>query len=361
MNPPLRHWLLIPLLAAFAPCVQAQDFAPRNKASLLTIGNSFTLDSTSHLLQLAQAGNKDLILLNLAKGGCSLQEHAMALQAMQADPQSIKADIYKVSGPAGQTFPPKAKVDLLDGLKAGSWDFITIHQYSKLSFKPESYEPFAGELVKFLKAHAPKSEILIHESWAYREDDPLFKDGSFTSDQMHAALKAAYTKMATDHQLRIIPIGDAFQAARKTPEWQFQRDPSFDFANPPKGGLPKEPRSLNVGWIWRKAAPVSETPDVSPDNDRAVAAEVPARFILDAHHANVAGDYLGSCVFYEVLFQDDVTRLVSYVPKGLTPEQAASLRQIAHDTVAEQRQAEAGYLQASQPASPIGGAYSRDN
>ena len=83
------------------------------------------------------------------------------------------------------------------------------------------------------------------------------------------------------------------------------------------------------------------TPEASPTSDPNAAKDATATLTLDAHHANVAGTYLGSCVWYEFLFNDDVTALTKYTPKGLTAEQAASLRKIAHETVAQQKPVEA--------------------
>ena len=83
------------------------------------------------------------------------------------------------------------------------------------------------------------------------------------------------------------------------------------------------------------------TPDVAPSSMPGADNDTSMKLVLDGHHANGAGEYLGSCVWYEFLFKDDVTKLTSYLPRGLTAEQAASLRKIAHETVAAQRQEKA--------------------
>jgi len=341
MKPLLRALCTLSVVAAFS---QAAEPAPNQKVRLLIFGNSFTGNSTSYLADLAKEGHKDLVFLNMIKGGCSLREHSEAVKAAQTDPDSAKARFYSQAGNAPRLAPPGKKINVNEALQAGPWDYVSIHQYSLLSFKPETYEPYAHELVDFIKAKTPKSEIIIHESWAYREDDPLFKDGTFTSDQMHAALQTNYRKMATDYHLRILPIGDAFQAARKTPTWTYAKDTAFNFKKPQPGALPSQIGSLNVGWIWKKPGANTATPDTAPTNDPNAAKDPAAKLTLDAHHANAAGNYLGSCVWYEFLFQDDVTKLTQFLPKGLTADQAASLRQIAHETIAKQRQAELVYL-----------------
>jgi len=309
------------------------------KVRLLIFGNSFSNNSTTHLLELAKEGKKDLVFLNLVKGGCSLQEDASAVKAAETAPDSPQARFFTQGGNAPRVAPAGKKVNVLEAIQAGPWDYVSIQQYSLLSFKPETYEPYAKELVDFVKSKAPQAKLVIHETWAYRQDDPLFKDGKFTQEQMYDALKTNYAKLAADYHAAILPIGDAFQAARNTPEWTYVKDAAFDFKNPKQGALPQQPGSLNVGWIWKKPTANTATPENSPTTDSNAAKDATAKLTLDAHHANVAGTYLGSCVWYEFLFNDDVTALTIYLPKGLTAEQAASLRKIAHDTVASQRQA----------------------
>ncbi len=53
---------------------------------------------------------------------------------------------------------------------------------------------------------------------------------------------------------------------------------------------------------------------------------------FDGHHANQAGQYLGACVWYEVLFGESVAAN-PYVPDGLDADWARTLRRTAHDAV----------------------------
>jgi hypothetical protein len=95
---------------------------------------------------------------------------------------------------------------------------------------------------------------------------------------MYTSLKAAYEKLAHDMGgLRIIPIGDAFQEERALPD-------AFSLNRP-----------HNV-------------------------------------HANDAGEYLAGCVLYELIYGESAENN-SFVPKGMPPEQAKLLRQIAHQAV----------------------------
>ena len=48
------------------------------------------------------------------------------------------------------------------------------------------------------------------------------------------------------------------------------------------------------------------------------------------HHANHNGEYLGSCVFYEVLFNESLDKTSAWHPQEIPCEKAASLRKAAH-------------------------------
>ena len=53
---------------------------------------------------------------------------------------------------------------------------------------------------------------------------------------------------------------------------------------------------------------------------------------MDGHHANAAGEYLGACVFYEVLFGDCAVGN-TFVPSNLDPAYAKFLQESAHQAV----------------------------
>ena len=212
--------------------------------------------------------------------------------------------------------------ELPEALAAESWDIVTLQQWSQQSYKPETYHPHVDRLIAAIHRYAPRAEILIHETWSYREDHPAFqKQDGFTPDKMYAGLRAAYRQLAGETGCRIIPSGDAFQLARQTPRWTFAVDKNFDFKNPPAGQLPDQRTSLNAGWQWTK--------------DKA---GKPA-LTLDAIHLNTAGRYLGAAVWYQVLFNAD-TVPAGFTPPDLSAEDAAGLREHAAAAVRDQRSRE---------------------
>jgi hypothetical protein len=285
--------------------------APRKEVKLLTVGNSFAWDATTFLPKLAELNGKELTMVRANLGGCSLERHVRHLTAYDANPGDPEGSPYKGPLPGYK----QTMYSLKEALLLTDWDYITIQQVSNLSYLPETYEPYASTLINYIHTYAPKAQIVIHQTWAYREDYADFKDG-FTQKVMYEKSRAAYHALATKYgNLPIIPVGDAIQAARSTPLWSFAYpDPAFDYKNPPAGKIPAQRGSLNAGWAWR----------TDPKNGK-------TSFGLDFKHCNTAGKYLGSLVFYECIYGE--APKAPFVPQGVTPEEAESLTKIAHDTV----------------------------
>ena len=302
------------ILLSLAGAVRAQTTQPTTRPGrtirLLTVGNSFAGNSTRHLRELAAAAGDELILGSANPGGCSLERHWKAVAAYEANP----------ADPAGLLYRDKdgVKVSLYDLLTRQPWDYVTIQQYSMLSDNPATYFPYASNLREYIKRNAPTATILIHQTWAYRQDNPKFASGG-SPKSMHEAVRSAYHAMATQLHLALIPVGDAmFAAMTKAP---FKPDPSFDPKTAVYPTVPREQNTVHATWHWIKNGKTGKE-----------------ELIRDSQHANNRGCYLGSCVFYEVLFNKSVVGN-SYVPKDISPEDARMLQQIAHETVLASRAA----------------------
>jgi hypothetical protein len=293
------------LLAALFCTLPAADAAPRAKTvRLLTIGNSFSGNATHFLGDLAKAGGNVLVHQPMSIGGASMEVHWTRIQANEKNPQD----------PAG-LYGTKS---LSAVLKTDDWDFVTIQQASIKSHDVETYRPFATQLQQYVKTHAPKAELLLHQTWAYRCDDPRFgpkaaKGEPASNEAMYTSLTAAYATIAKELGVRRLPVGDAFHLADSDPAWGYKPDPSFDAAKATAPALPDQTHSLHVGWRWS-----------TKDGKQSLG--------MDGHHANTAGEYLGACVWYEVLFKESAVGN-SFAPKGLSPEDAKYLQDVAHRAV----------------------------
>ncbi|MEA3210253.1 MAG: hypothetical protein QOE70_3310 [Chthoniobacter sp.] len=274
---------------------------------LLTVGNSFSQNATRFLKDLAKADGNVLIQHAAVIGGGTMEQHWEKVEQIEKDPKDQRG-FYT------------SKKTLKQELLAEPWDFVTIQQASIRSHDVTTYRPYAKQLYDFIKKHSPRAEVILHETWAYRSDDPRFaptapKPGEpATRQAMYESLASAYRTIATELSARIIPVGDAFDRGDTDPKWGYQRDTKFDFKTASAPALPDQTHSLHMGWRWQKG----------DDGKQALR--------MDGHHASPAGEYLGGCVFYEVLFGKSVVGN-AFIPPGLDPGYARFLQETAHQAV----------------------------
>lgn len=268
------------------------------KVTIMTIGNSFAVNALKFLEEIVQNGGHKLDVVEANIGGASLKTHWENFQAYKSDPYSEKAMSYDYG-----------RKNIEQILKMKDYDYITIQQLSSSSFRYGTFMPYASDMYDIIKKFAPDAEVVIHQTWAYREDDKLFgriKKG-YTQKQMFKDLEANYKRLSEELGfLKIIPVGKAFQAARNSGKWNFTPDKSFDFANAKPPALPDDKHSLNVGWKWSSKG----------------------RLFNDGHHANENGEYLAGLIWYAFFFDAD-PREITYVPSEVSKEDAAILREVA--------------------------------
>src|SRR5690606_34050692 len=143
-------------LTAAEPTRPIEKSAAKKTVRLLTIGNSFSRDATTFLAELAAADGNTLILKTASIGGSPLQLHWDKTQLHERDPKSREG--LNANGQGLKEIP-------LDG----PHDFVTIEQRSISSHDGATYRPYAANLQGYVKKYAPHAELLLHETWAYRE------------------------------------------------------------------------------------------------------------------------------------------------------------------------------------------------
>lgn len=269
---------------------------------LFVIGNSFSVNATRYLPDLAAAGGQELVLGTAETGGCSLERHWRGVEAFLANPDDPKAKIYH-----GKS--------LHELISTGTWDIVTLQQYSRHSADPATYRPYAEKLCAYLRSIQPGAEIVLHQTWAYRVDASRFgqiSSGVFATNQreMWERSRAAYRQIARELGVRIIPVGDAFWNIDSDQRWGFRPDVGFAESSATYPALPDQSQSLHVGYHWTAEKKLK----------------------MDANHANTAGEYLGALVWFGVIF-DQSPREISFAPVGIAPEFAERLRQVAADVV----------------------------
>jgi hypothetical protein len=274
----------------------------------LEVGNSFSRNATWYLASLAQAANCPLVHHYARVGGSSMDVHWGMAEAFERNPQD-KAGLY----PTGKS--------LHQELLAEPWDVVTIQQVSIKSHDVSTYRPYAAQLKGYILEHAPRARLLLHQTWAYRRDDPRFAVATpapgepATQEAMYRGLCSAYDTIGAELGASRIPVGDAFWLADTDPTWGYRVDPRFDPLTAVFPALPNQAHSLHVGWTWQKQADGGRT------------------LVMDGHHAGPAGQYLGSCVFFEVLFGRSVVGN-TFAPGNLQADYVRFLQETAHRAVA---------------------------
>jgi hypothetical protein len=291
-------WIGLLLFCGFA---RAEEKVIR----VLAVGNSFSANALKYCSDIVEASGNRLIARNAMIGGCDFERHMRHVDAFEANPDDPEGRPYY----GGQS--------LKDLLTREKWDYVTIQQASPKSFRPETFHPHADRLIAYIKKHAPQAEIVIHQTWAYRDDHPFWNEAGLNTDTMYQKLRAAYGGLAAETGLRILPCGDAMEAARRDPAWgKFVPDTTFDPKIAVYPVLPlNEKRSLHKGYNWKRDASTGV-----------------ATLGKDGTHANAQGEYLLGCVWFEFLFGQSVIGN-SFVPAGVAAEDAAILQRIAHSVV----------------------------
>lgn len=163
---------------------------------ILTIGNSFAVNSCKFLTEICTDGGVEILIGRANIGGCSLERHW----------NNVLNDTRQYGG----TFD--GEKTLLEMLEAEKWDYVTLQQASHFSWRIGTYYPFIDNLAAYVKEHAPTVEIIIHETWAYRTDNERLLNEYFISQaQMFELLKENYLEIAARLSSRIFPVGEALR------------------------------------------------------------------------------------------------------------------------------------------------------
>jgi len=183
---------------------------------ILAIGNSFSVDAMEYLYGILwDLGYRKIILGDMYKAGCSLEEHA----GWFADNAGSHYTLYqntteKTSG----EWIKIAEYKPLDALHDADWDFITMQQGSKNTGLVDTFEPYLGNLIAIVTRECPEAKLFWHMTWAYHRESDHAAFPSYGSDQMtmyNAIVNAVKTKvLAREEFVDVIPNGTAVQNMR---------------------------------------------------------------------------------------------------------------------------------------------------
>ncbi len=179
---------------------------------ILAIGNSFSVDAMEYLYGILwDLGYRKIILGDMYKAGCSLEEHA----GWFAGNVGSNYTFYQnTTGEWIRTFEYKP----LDALHYADWDFITMQQGSMNTGLEDTFEPYLGNLIAIVTRECPDARLYWHMTWAYHRESDHAAFPSYDSDQMtmyNAIVNAVKTRvLARKEFVDIIPNGTAVQNMR---------------------------------------------------------------------------------------------------------------------------------------------------
>jgi len=284
---------------------------------VLMVGNSFSVCVGVYLPSIVNSSPKHSLELTSAYiGGCTLKKHADNLKKAETDPDFKP---YKITFWTSK--PPLKARKFYDGnvnelLKKNQYDVVTIQQGSPLSWDYTTYQPFAAELIEYIRKHQPKAEIVIQQTWAYRCDHPALQPQpkaiwEFDQTGMYKRIRDSYKKLAEAEKLRVIPMGDAVQLFRKYTPVKFQpSNEDFKYPNVPSYAGEVVGRST---WKNHSKSGIMQ-------------------LSTDRFHLNPDGNYLQACLWFAFLY-DESARKIKFVPKTMKPELKELLQKCAQEAL----------------------------
>ncbi|WP_429976067.1 DUF4886 domain-containing protein [Enterococcus sp. DIV0086] len=181
---------------------------------ILAIGNSFSENATHYVHQIAEASGVDTKVVNLYIGGCSLAQHWENIQNNRRDYRFEQNGFYEDNAPL---------VAINETIINDDWNHIVIQQSSDLSGIESSYEPYVGNILRYLTEKAPQAQIWLHQTWAYEIDSlhPAFTNYGNNQKLMYQKLTTCYQNIAEKYLLPLITSGSAIQTLRLTAPFNY--------------------------------------------------------------------------------------------------------------------------------------------
>ncbi len=176
---------------------------------ILAIGNSFSEDATYYIKKMAQSAHRDVTVVNLYIGGCTLQTHGENIRANAA------AYRYERDG-----LHTERMVSVQEILEEDAWDVVTVQQQSGCSGLYESYGQNLQTVLECVKQYAPQARIYFHQTWAYRvgSDHPDFAFYKNDPETMFCRIQETVSRVCQENgRLPVIPSGEAVRQAAGLP------------------------------------------------------------------------------------------------------------------------------------------------
>ena len=195
-----------------AETTQPLPTAPKT-LKVLAIGNSFSVDSMTHLYKVAEAeGVEEIVLGNFFVGACTLKMHAGYMESGEA--------AYRYDKCSDGTWVQTPDTTLLTGLMDEQWDVITLQQASHDSGIVSSYQPYLNNLIAYVQENCPNAKIMWHMTWAYQSDSNHKAFPTYGNEQLnmyYGILNCLQKEIDTNKNIvATIPTGTVIQNLRNS-------------------------------------------------------------------------------------------------------------------------------------------------
>lgn len=175
--------------------------------NILCVGNSFAVDASTYVHQIAESIGKDINIHVLYIGGCPVGLHWKNFLSKE------KAYEFYING----NRTPTLWCDIFEGLNYKKYDYITFQQRSGDSVDADTFFPELTKLMEGIRGYSDAT-YLLHKTWSYAKEFSHERYGSNPMDQdaMDRDIKDAYIKVSERSGIPyIIPSGEAIRLARE--------------------------------------------------------------------------------------------------------------------------------------------------
>lgn len=174
---------------------------------ILCVGNSFAVDASTYVHQIAKEAGFDIDIHVLYIPGCPIDKHWRLF--------NTKGKEYEFYVNGSKT--PLMYCDIFEGLKYTKYDYITFQQRSGDSVDANTFFPELTQLMEGIRQYSDAT-YLLHKTWSYAKSFSHEKYGSNPMNQaaMDRDIKEAYLQVSKRSGIPfIIPSGEAIKLARE--------------------------------------------------------------------------------------------------------------------------------------------------
>ena len=175
--------------------------------NILCVGNSFAVDASTYVHQIAKAAGYDINIHILYIPGCPIEKHWRLFNS------DYKEYEFYINGEK----TPTMICDIFEGLKYTKYDYITFQQRSGDSVDSKTFFPELTKLMEGIRQYSDAT-YLLHKTWSYAKEFSHERYGSNPMDQaaMDRDIKQAYEEVSQISGIKyIIPSGTCVRLARE--------------------------------------------------------------------------------------------------------------------------------------------------